>query len=94
MLKYFEIITNNKGGGVVSAIPTFVFQWCKHGHCIKTLFKRIKQPILSDNCQLQKLYYKSYSNRLSQYFEMVLSEYEADRHNLGIDLIQIAAIRM
>ena len=61
----------------------------------KPLFKRMKQPILSDlyTCQLLKLYYKFYRNRLPSYFEMFLPEYGAHRHNLRNDLIRLPAIR-
>ena len=61
----------------------------------KPLFKRMKQPILSDlyTCQLLKLYYKLYRNRLPSYFEMFLPEYGAHRHNLRNDLIRLPAIR-
>ena len=56
----------------------------------KPLFKKMKQPILSDlyTCQLLKLY----RNRLPSYFEMFLPEYEAHRHNLRNDLIRLPAI--
>ena len=42
------------------------------------LFKRMKQPILSDlyTCQLLKLYYKLYRYRLLSYFEMFLPDTE------------------
>ena len=51
----------------------------------------MKQPILSDfyTCQLLKLYYKFYKNRLPSYFEMFLLEYEAHGHNLRNDLIRL-----
>ena len=54
----------------------------------------MKQPILSDlyTCQLLKLCYKLYRNRLPSYFEMFLPEYEAHRHNLRNDLIRLPAI--
>ena len=42
----------------------------------------MKEPILSDlyTCQLLKLYYKLYRNRLPSYFEIFLPEYGAHRH--------------
>ena len=57
----------------------------------KPLFKRMKQPILSDlyTCQLLKLYYKLYRTRLPSYFEMFLPEYGAHRHSLRNDLIRL-----
>ena len=61
----------------------------------KPLFNRMKQPILCDvyTCQLLKLYYKLYRNRLPSYFEMFLPEYGSHRHNLRNDLIRLPAIR-
>ena len=61
----------------------------------KPLFKRMKQPILSDlyTCQLLKLYYKLYRNRLPSYFKMFLPEYGAYRHSLRNDCIRLPAIR-
>ena len=55
----------------------------------------MKQPVLSDwyTCQLLKLYFKLYRNRLPSYFEMFLSEYGAHRHTLRNDLIRLSAIR-
>ena len=38
--------------------------------------------LLYYTCQLLKLYYKIYRNRLPSYFEMFLPEYGAHRHNL------------
>ena len=57
----------------------------------KLLFKKMKQPILSDlyTCQLLKLYYKLYINRLPSYFELFLPECGAHRHNLRNDLIRL-----
>ena len=56
----------------------------------KPQFKRMKQPILSDlyTCQLLKLYYNLYRNRLLYYFEMFLPEYGAHRYNVTNDLIR------
>ena len=52
-------------------------------------------PKLSDRytCQLLKLYYKFYRNKLPRYFDNFLPEFGIHNHKLRNDLIRLAAIK-
>ena len=55
----------------------------------------MKQPKLSDlyTCQLLKLYYRLYRNKLPRYFDNFLPEIGIHNHTLRNDLIRLPAIR-
>ena len=55
----------------------------------------MSQPKLSDlhTCQLLKLYYKLYRNKLPRYFDNFLSEFGIHNQALRNDLIRLLAIR-
>ena len=59
------------------------------------IFKRMNQLKLTDmyTCNILKLYYKLYRNKLPDYFDNFLPEYGVYRHNLRNDLIRLPAIR-
>ena len=55
----------------------------------------MNQPKLSDlyTCQLLKLYYRLYRNKLPHYFDIFLPEFGIHNHTLRNDLIRLPAIR-
>ena len=55
----------------------------------------MNQTKLSDlyTCQLLKLYYKLYRNKLPRYFDNFLPEFGIHNHTLRNDLIRLPAIR-
>ena len=55
----------------------------------------MNQTKLSDlyTCQLLKLYYKLYRNKLPRYFDNFLPEFGIPNHTLRNDLIRLPAIR-
>ena len=55
----------------------------------------MNQPKLSDlyTCQLLKLYYRLYRNKLPRYFDNFLPEFGIHNHTLRNDLIRLPAIR-
>ena len=59
------------------------------------LFIKMNQTKLSDlyTCQLLKLYYKLYRNKLPRYFDNFLPEFGIHNHTLRNDLIRLPAIR-
>ena len=59
------------------------------------LFIKMNQPKLSDlyTCQLLKLYYRLYRNKLPRYFDNFLPEFGIHNHTLRNDLIRLPAIR-
>ena len=61
--------------------------------CLCIICSIISEVDKYTTCQLLKLYYKLYRDRLPSYFEMFLPEYGAHRHNLRNDLIRLPAIR-
>ena len=58
------------------------------------LLKGIDQLKLPDmyTCQLLKLYYKLYHNKLPAYFENFLPEYGDSQHNLNNNYIRLPAV--
>ena len=59
------------------------------------LFKKMNNLRVSDlyTCNLLKMYYKLYRNRLPLYFESFIPEYGDYRHNLRNDQIRLPLIR-
>ena len=59
------------------------------------LFIKMNQTKLSDlyTCQLLKLYYKLYRNKLPRYFDNFLPEFGIHNHTLRNDLIRLPTIR-
>ena len=59
------------------------------------LFIKMNQSKLSDlyTCQLLKLYYKVYRNKLPRFFDNFLSEFGIHNHTIRNDLIRLPAIR-
>ena len=59
------------------------------------ILKGMNQLKLPDmyTCQLLKLYYKLYRNKLPAYFENFLPEYGDSQHNLRNNCIRLLAIR-
>ena len=55
----------------------------------------MNQPILFDlyTCQLLKLYYKLYRNKLARYFDSFLPEFGIHNHTLRNDHIRLPTIR-
>ena len=64
---------------------------------MEPILKCIDQLKLADmymyTCQLIKVYYRSYRNKLSTYFENFIPEYGESQHDLRYNNIRLPAIR-